>query len=71
MKQNWRMRYEDRANYGSHFILHTKILLKWESFEFFAEAKNLLDTSYEEIDSIPAPGRWALIGLCLSMFSPK
>lgn len=67
IKQNWSLRYAERENITSHFIVDTQISAKVEMFELFLRATNLLNTSYFDIPGISLPGRWISAGVKFSL----
>jgi vitamin B12 transporter len=69
LNQNWKLRYIKRLNDEDHFIVDTRLSWKYRNFEFFASATNLFNVSYNEISSIPMPGRWIRAGLNFKLFT--
>jgi len=63
LKQNWSLRYEERENITSHFIVDTQITTRVQMFEFFLRVTNLFNTAYFDIPGVPLPGRWISAGI--------
>jgi len=63
VQQNWILRFEDRENFPSHFIVDTQLTSQIENFNIFIRANNLFNTAYFDIAGIPMPGRWLSAGL--------
>jgi len=68
VRGNWKMRYEDRVQSDEHLLVDARIAWEFGPLELFAEASNLLDTEYEDIGSVPMPGRWLRGGVTYSPF---
>jgi iron complex outermembrane receptor protein len=66
VRQSLKLSYEERVNQRHYFLLDSKISkkIKKEKFdiELFVNATNLLNTSYNEIEGVPMPGRWIEAG---------
>jgi len=63
INQSWFLRYEDRINLGSNFIVDTQLAYKINSFNLFIKATNLFNKPYEDIVGLPLPGRWITAGI--------
>ena len=65
--QTIKLSYEERINQGDYFLLDSRISKRIErdgfALEFFVEATNLLNISYQEIGGVPMPGRWTQGGV--------
>ncbi len=71
LDQSWRIKYEKRMKQDGYVLIGTKLNLQiWESILFF-EVTNLLDTEYNDISSVPMPGRWFKAGLNISLTKIK
>ncbi|MFH0840266.1 MAG: TonB-dependent receptor [Candidatus Omnitrophota bacterium] len=59
--------YKRRVGQSGYFLLENKVLKKTKiagfDAEIYVEATNLLNTSYEEITGVPAPGIWIIGGV--------
>lgn len=61
--QNWVLRFEDRENFNSYFVVDTQLTSQIEDFNFFIRANNLFNVTYYDIVGIPMPGRWMSLGV--------
>ncbi|MCL6100314.1 MAG: TonB-dependent receptor [Bacteroidetes bacterium] len=61
--QSWSLRYEDRQNFQSHFILDTQIVKHFGDFELLFRANNLFNKTYSDFPGVLLPGRWVSVGL--------
>jgi vitamin B12 transporter len=62
------IRYEDRVNFGDHYLVDTRLSWQGKQVRLFADVTNLLDTSYREYLLIPMPGRKFKVGMAYSLF---
>ncbi|WPP52344.1 TonB-dependent receptor [Catalinimonas niigatensis] len=62
-----RMRYLDRATLSDYTLLDSRIFYKSEQFNIFAEATNITNTEYQEINNVPMPGRWFRAGVTFKL----
>jgi vitamin B12 transporter len=60
--QSWDFRYENRINFGNHFVVDSQLMKNFEGLEVYLKATNLFNESYEEVQGIPMPGRWLFAG---------
>jgi len=60
---SWVFKYEDRITLKDHFIINSKIQRDFKKFKLYLNISNLLNKSYEEIPSVPLPGRWIIGGI--------
>jgi len=67
IEQSWFLRYEDRVNVESNFLVDTQLAYKINSFDIFIKATNLFNKSYKDITGLPLPGRWITAGLKFSL----
>jgi iron complex outermembrane receptor protein len=65
LKQSWSLRYGERENIASHFVVDTQISASIEMFDFFMRATNLFNKAYFDIPGVPLPGRWISAGVKL------
>lgn len=63
INQSWYIRYEDRVNLGSNFIVDMQLLHQFKKFEIFTKITNLFNKSYKDISGISLPGRWIIAGI--------
>lgn len=63
IKQNWSLRYEERENITSHFIVDSQISKQIAMFDFFLRATNLFNKTYFDIPGVLLPGRWISAGM--------
>ncbi len=63
IKQNWRLRYEERSGKQSNILVDVRLYFNYKNLEFFMEATNLFNTKYVEMGFIPMPGRWIMAGI--------
>ncbi len=56
-------RYQCRMNAGDYSLVDARLSYLIAKWTVYADGSNLLDTKYEEINSIPMPGRWMTIGV--------
>ncbi|ACF13446.1 TonB-dependent receptor [Chloroherpeton thalassium ATCC 35110] len=72
IEQNWSVRYEERKAQDGYALVDTK--LSWRTsaenwrMEIYLEATNLFDKTYYEVEPVPMPGRWIVIGLRPAIF---
>ncbi|UCC79885.1 MAG: TonB-dependent receptor [Candidatus Zixiibacteriota bacterium] len=69
ISNSWMIRYEDRVNGKSYSIFDTRFRWLWKSIKIHFDITNLFDTDYEDISSIPMPGRWLRLGITYSISS--
>jgi vitamin B12 transporter len=67
IKQNLRVRYEQRRGQPGHILVDIRLSWRGKQFEFFLEAANLFNARYTEVGAIPMPGRWIRVGLKLDL----
>ncbi|UCE65895.1 MAG: TonB-dependent receptor, partial [Candidatus Zixiibacteriota bacterium] len=65
----WMARYEDRVNGKSYSIFDMRFQWLWKNIKMHADITNLFNTDYEDIGSIPMPGRWFRVGITYSFNS--
>lgn len=70
IKQNWSLRYEERENVTSHFIVDTQLSVRIQMFDLFVRATNIFNTSYFDIPGVILPGRWISAGIKFRIESP-
>ncbi len=63
IKQTWTLRYEERENVTSHFIVDSQISKQIALFDFFLRVTNLFNKSYYDIPGVILPGRWISAGM--------
>ncbi|NTW49881.1 MAG: TonB-dependent receptor [Chlorobiales bacterium] len=72
ISQTWKVRYEDREGLAPHTLVDTRVAWQhdWGTFktELYVEATNLFDVKYVEIEPIPMPGRWIIVGFRPAIF---
>lgn len=67
LHQNWSLRYNDRENYKSHFILDTQLTTNEGPFNIFLRATNLFNKSHQDFPGVQLPGRWISAGMKYSL----
>jgi iron complex outermembrane receptor protein len=67
VRQQWKVRFEDRINYRNHTIVDTHLSRTFNHFTLSLTITNLLNTDYADYSGIPMPGRWLTIGLKYSL----
>jgi iron complex outermembrane receptor protein len=67
IEQSWFLRYEDRVNIESNFLVDTQLSYKINLFDLFVKATNLFNKSYKDITGLPLPGRWITAGIKYSL----
>jgi len=68
VRQQWKVRFEDRINYRNHTIVDTHLSRTFNHFTLSLTITNLLNADYADYSGIPMPGRWLTIGLKYSLF---
>jgi iron complex outermembrane receptor protein len=69
MAQQWNTRYERRkGDRDGHIIVDSRIMYRHGPATFYVEATNITDRSYDDIASVPMPGRWVKAGLTIAIF---
>ncbi len=67
IQQSWELRYESRVNAADNFLVNTQLFRRFNGWEIFLKATNLLNKSYYEISGVPLPGRWITAGIKLNI----
>lgn len=60
------IRYQQRLSANDYTLVEARIGYRLNSFLFYADGNNLLNTSYREIGAVPLPGRWMSVGVRFS-----
>ncbi len=75
----WQVSYSDRAGtylnatnnqetaFTPYWLCDLKLMWDKPSYQLFAEADNLLNTTYFDFGNLPQPGRWVKIGLSVKI----
>jgi len=75
----WQVSYHDRAGtylnapnnqetaFTPYWLCDLKLMWDKPSYQLFAEADNLLNTTYFDYGNLPQPGRWIKVGLSVKM----
>jgi iron complex outermembrane receptor protein len=66
--QFFNVRYEDRVNFGDHFLADTRLSWQGNKWSLFADLNNIFDVAYQEYLLIPMPGRKFTLGMAYSLF---
>jgi vitamin B12 transporter len=66
--QFFNIRYEDRLNFGDHFLADTRLSWQGNKLSLFADINNIFDIAYQEYLLIPMPGRKFTLGMAYSLF---
>jgi iron complex outermembrane receptor protein len=53
-----RFRYLDRVSLENYWLVDTRLNWKRKGYSLFAEATNLFNQAYTEVNLVPMPGRW-------------
>jgi iron complex outermembrane receptor protein len=61
--QSWSIRYEDRQNYQSYFLVDTQLMKRIGDFDLMIRATNLFNKSYSDFSGVMLPGRWISAGV--------
>lgn len=69
LKFNWKLRYKDRLEYDTSFIVDTRISWNHKNVTLFMDVTNLFNTFYTGVGTIPMPDRWILAGLNINLMS--
>lgn len=56
-------RYNERLSYKSYWIADVRVAYNFKKYQVFADAQNVLNTSYVEAGAVPMPGRWLTVGI--------
>lgn len=56
------VRYQERIQYKSYFLLDARISIDLKPFHIYIEANNLTNISYVEAGAVPLPGIWITAG---------
>jgi len=73
IRQSWSVRYEERkAQADGYALVDTKLSWKtnakdWQ-MEIYLEATNLFNKTYYEVQPVPMPGRWIIVGIRPTLF---
>lgn len=67
LTQSWFIRFEQRENSTSNFIVDSQISKGFGDFKLYLRATNLFNQSYFDIAGVPLPGRWLSVGISYSM----
>ena len=65
---NTLFRFEDRIRFGKRYLIDLN--LAWQVskyFKFHIDVSNLLNQTYEDLHSIPLPGRWIKSGISFNI----
>ncbi|MBU1064305.1 TonB-dependent receptor [bacterium] len=68
IKQQWKVRFEDRLNYQNHTIIDTHLSRRFNHLTLSLTITNLLGSDYVDYSGIPMPGRWITVGLKYNLF---
>ena len=68
MNQVWKFRYEVPSEDDSRMITDTKLIMQFNKLEWYLEASNIFDYTYNDIGSIPMPGRQVITGVSYQVF---
>lgn len=60
-------RYEERLGREGIFIMDASFSKEIDFCRISIQAKNLFDVEYQDIGSVPMPGRWIFVTLCFSL----
>jgi iron complex outermembrane receptor protein len=66
--QFFNIRYEDRVNFGDHFLVDTRLSWQGKQLSLFADVNNVFNIAYQEYLLIPMPGRKFTLGMAYSLF---
>lgn len=55
-------KYQQRFNYAEYILLDTRLAVKLNRFEVYADVNNLTNVSYVEAGAVPMVGRWTTVG---------
>ncbi|RZL46299.1 MAG: TonB-dependent receptor, partial [Pedobacter sp.] len=56
-------RFNERMSGPSYWINDLRLSQSVDKFTLFLDAKNIFDTTYNEIGAIPLPSRWMSLGV--------
>ncbi len=56
-------KYQQRFNYAEYILLDTRVAVKLNRFEVYADVNNLTNVSYVEAGAVPMVGRWTTLGV--------
>ncbi len=56
-------KYQQRFNYDEYILIDTRVAVKLNHFELYADVNNLTDVSYVEAGAVPMVGRWTTVGM--------
>ncbi|MBI1937545.1 MAG: TonB-dependent receptor [Ignavibacteriales bacterium] len=67
ISQNWILRFEERENFTSYFIVDKQISTHIKSFDLFLRINNLFNHAYSDFIGVQMPGRWISVGATYSL----
>lgn len=67
ISQNWVLRFEERENFTSYFVVDKQISTRIKSFDLFLRVNNLFNRSYSDFIGVLMPGRWFSVGATYSL----
>lgn len=79
LSASWQWTYSDRAGsylniktnsettFSPYWLCDLKLMWNKPNYQVFAEADNLLNTTYFDFGNVPQPGRWIKVGLAVKI----